>query len=403
MTSEPATRFSGPDEVVEHYKKTCKRLTEAEVNCNMFSKMIRSGVATNDVRNFINKQSKMKRVNQKMNIGLVKSTMKMKLNDACASANRLRQEKRKLKDLLIHKFKYSKSKCRKVVKSTVKETRSHRVTRKLKASKKYILCDQKMKKIIDDENLQAIPEEVLNIVSGVNIFKSELTPEPSADPMVCDPSIKLSKCEMAFLRRGPRFMMRQDLNLNSFKTEIEKMVAKEKYDKTNYDQLDGSSSTLLSEHKLDSNSSLLSEHKLDSKHGLTREEKTLEAKANMVYDKSEKSLDMGRLKATEYKFNKYVHLPKAESVIRESLHEVRRSKMVEVFMRLTAKAMHNKRNKKGDKDTEEERKIESNLSKFEQEGFKSLYKRQTVPSATRGPHWNEVYCQLGEFSYENMG
>ena len=70
------------------------------------------------------------------------------------------------------------------------------------------------------------------MAAGVNVFVGDLVPEPSADPMVCDPNIKLSHSEMAFLRRGPRFMVRQELSLNDFKTELEKMVAKDKYDKS---------------------------------------------------------------------------------------------------------------------------------------------------------------------------
>ena len=78
MTSEPWERFNSPDDVEEQYVKTCIKLTEAEVNVAMFQKMLRSGVATNDVRNFVNKQSKMKRTSQKLNFGLSKHAMKLK-------------------------------------------------------------------------------------------------------------------------------------------------------------------------------------------------------------------------------------------------------------------------------------------------------------------------------------
>ena len=72
MTSEPRNELKDPDEVEELFLRTCRKLTEAEVNVAMFQKMLRSGVATNDVRNFVNKQSKMKRTSQKLNFGLSK-------------------------------------------------------------------------------------------------------------------------------------------------------------------------------------------------------------------------------------------------------------------------------------------------------------------------------------------
>ena len=136
MTGELKQEFNDPDKVEKQFLKTCRKLTEAEVNGAMFHKMMKSGVATNDVRNFTNKQSKMKRTNQKFDSGLSKHAMKLKFNDACASANRLRQEKKRLKDMLVNKFKYSKSRCRGVVKSATAKIRNHRYNRKLKATKK---------------------------------------------------------------------------------------------------------------------------------------------------------------------------------------------------------------------------------------------------------------------------
>ena len=65
-----------------------------------------------------------------------------------------------------------------------------------------------------------LPQEVQELISGVNIFTTTVEPEKSADPMVCDKSIKLSKSELAFLRKGPKFMMRQVVNEGDFCTEI---------------------------------------------------------------------------------------------------------------------------------------------------------------------------------------
>ena len=100
MTSGPRNGFKDPGEVEKQYVKTCRKLTEAEVNSAMFNKMIKSKVATNDARHFSVKQAKMKRVNQKLNTKLSSNIMRLKLNDACATASRLRIEKKRLKDIL---------------------------------------------------------------------------------------------------------------------------------------------------------------------------------------------------------------------------------------------------------------------------------------------------------------
>ena len=54
-----------PKYVEEQLSRVCKRLTETETNIEMFSRMVRTGVATNDVRSFVVKQSEMKRAGQK--------------------------------------------------------------------------------------------------------------------------------------------------------------------------------------------------------------------------------------------------------------------------------------------------------------------------------------------------
>ena len=199
LTSELRMKFNSPEEVERQFGRACKKLTEVEVNVNMFKKMIKSGVTTNDVRHFVVNQSKLKRISQKVNMSLARSAMKIKLNDACAEANRLRQEKCRLKRVLRHSFKYSNSRCKGVVRLALEKAKNHRIERKNKATKKFELCSKKMYQIIDEENFKDIPEDVLEIVKGVNVFNEELTAEPSMAPMVCDPTIRLDKCEMAFL------------------------------------------------------------------------------------------------------------------------------------------------------------------------------------------------------------
>ena len=53
----------------------------------------------------------------------------------------------------------------------------------------------------------------------------------------------------------------------------------------------------------------------------------------MIYSKKDKVRDLGKLRATNYKFNKYVCLPKPETTYREAIHEIRKAEMMKVFKR----------------------------------------------------------------------
>ena len=80
-------------------------------------------------------------------------------------------------------------------------------------------------------------------------------------------------------------MLRQEMNEQDFKTELEKMTVKEKL------------SALNNEVSTDGEASVES---------LTEEASKEAAKSAMVYVKSERVLDLGKMKATDYKFNKRV-------------------------------------------------------------------------------------------------
>ena len=106
----------------------------------------------------------------------------------------------------------------------------------------------------------------------------------------------------------------------------------------------------------------------NSENSLSEEACKEMAKSEMVYLKSEKVLDLGKMKATNYKFNKRIFLPKGETAEREALHEVRRMSMFETFKNTIKKS-----NDGGNK--EDEKRVSSNLSKLELKGMKSLQKR----------------------------
>ena len=273
-----------PKLVEEQLRKVCRRLNETEVNIELFRRMLNNGVATNDVRNFVSKQSEMKKATNKYDLKLSKGAMKGKLSDACALALRLRQSKRRLKNSLIDEFNYPKSKCRAIMSRNGRQNTYHRTKHKTKAIAKYKHCERKIKKVCNEKNIADIPHHVWEVLKNVKIFNEDLEQEPPADPMICDNKIKLNSEEMAFLRRGPRFMMRLDPSLTDFQVQLEKMIALKKYDAANKGEDEDSG---FSSNEDDDDIDVKCEAEM--------------AKASMIYDKGSKQLDLGKMKATNYK------------------------------------------------------------------------------------------------------
>ena len=131
----------------------------------------------------------------------------------------------------------------------------------------------------------------------------------------------------------------------------------------------------------------------------------IQAKASMVFEKGE---DMGKLKATDYKYNKFVYLPRPQKSTKEAKHEVRKVAMERIFkevckqederstMGKTAgckKAGSDGERKRGDK------KIKKNKEKKDEEktnhrDFKNC--SNLTPSETRGVESLKKRIQAGE-------
>ena len=57
-----------------------------------------------------------------------------------------------------------------------------------------------------------------------------------------------------------------------------------------------------------------------------------EARGRVTYDKSNKRLDMGNLRATDYKYNKHVQLLKPKDAYNEAKHELRRTEHMKTLI-----------------------------------------------------------------------
>ena len=116
--------------------ETCRALAGTEGNIYLFSTLKSLGLATNDVKHFVEKQTIHKKADKKVDVKLMKSAMQCKLKDACAHAKRLRQDKNCLRNKVFSKYRNSGTQAKKIVNDIIIRYRNLKKTELGKAKKK---------------------------------------------------------------------------------------------------------------------------------------------------------------------------------------------------------------------------------------------------------------------------
>ena len=302
-------------------EETYGRLAESEALVELFSKLIKHNLATNDVKNFVQKQSIHKRVYSGPDPKVRKAAMKSKLLDAIANSRRLRIDRDTLKRRLAKKYASRKSLCRRIQEDLVKKYRMIKNEKLLANENKFSHIQQKS---LLSRSMKSAPPETAELLSDVNIFsqvQNSVVPEPSLGPFICDPKIKLSENELKLLAKGPKFMVRGELDPEVFEVNLEKMIAKNKYDSIFNDieddcairQTVGGSEISASDRQTKPSadtSKINFESFIDAgKSGENVNEIWEQNCGRMVYNIESKSFNFGNMQATAYKHNRDVFMP----------------------------------------------------------------------------------------------
>ena len=215
------------DQVEKQLMKKNVTLSKLESRVRLFNRMIKYGVSTADVDSFTKKQADLRSVKLKPCDKTKKAAIKSKLNDAKAAITVTRRERRNLKRELEYLLRDKKQ----VMEAKLENMKAHKteITKieDLKNINKFKHLREKQKHIRSNgtsipglggkgqlkDILKDIPSNISEIVKETTIFQSDLTPEPADGPMVCDSKISLSPEEIAFLKRGPRYMLRGNFSL----------------------------------------------------------------------------------------------------------------------------------------------------------------------------------------------
>ena len=388
---------------------TYQKLAAEEARIHLFSTLKSMDLSTNDVTSFINGQTIHKRVLVRPDVKVQKAAMNSKLLDSLTFARKLRRRRDMLKKKLCRKYQQSPSKSRKICSEMVDFYHDSKKVELRHANNKI----ERIKiKSLSEKVIKKAPESTQEFLSHVNVFSQDqysVNPEEPKEPFICSKDIELSANERKILARGPNFMVRDPLDIETFSIELEKAIAKRKYESMFKEKEDDSSdmresaicgirahSSESSCNGHNSKSDKLSEISSESDLAHKREVLWEEQSGKMVFNYKSKTLDLGNLKATDYKHNKYLCMPDPESSDLENLHQFRRTECNRIFKRalksvtpktssnLTPKVGSEQSNVKAGSDRIDKKSShtdraltnpESNLSRDELLGLESLRKK----------------------------
>ena len=195
-------------------------------------------------------------------------------------------------------------------------------------------------------------------------------------PVITCESIKLSDDENLLLSKNPKYAIRKMLNRETYLVEFEKSMIKEKFGRIGKDEVDGKVVIDLDDDKV-----------------TLEMAEWLEMKSRLVYDFEDNNMDLGRCKATDWKTNKRITLPKSGSAKLEAYMEVRRAEANKLFG-----------------SCEDDKEVIENLSVGERKAVKTLQKRaengelqvcQTDKSGRFAVLTRQQYLEAGEALIKN--
>ena len=69
--------------------------------------------------------------------------------------------------------------------------------------------------------MNEVPKETKSLLESVEIFKKDIEPQELIGPMICTEKIKISDDELKFLIKGPKYMLRTELDKIEYSVELD--------------------------------------------------------------------------------------------------------------------------------------------------------------------------------------
>ena len=345
--------------VKSELKRVWVQTAAAEERTVFLESLVKEGLGTKDVEKYEANQADMRFGNKRgeINKKAIMEDMERKICNSKEEESRTRRSRgrlrKRLEDLLGNRTDAYKNCIRKIkekirrIKMKTRENNLTKITR-YKKKKKTILME-------NAEDNRSLPEgwKRYEEVKAFNV--EEIMPEPPKMPVTIvggEEEVVLSEDEVAILKRGPKYALRKALSKEKYMVEVEKAITKDKYERRNREE---NESEKQSSKRMETSEEMAELKRVED---LIMEE---EGKSRMIFQQVGKDLDFGRAKATDWKANKRVYLPRALPPEIEAMYELRRSEAAKIFDRC--------------KELLEDETKDDNLTAQEKRGMKSLQKR----------------------------
>ena len=213
------------------------------------------------------------------------------------------------------------------------------------------------------EGMEEISNEEYKKYGEAELFKynCELKGENLREPEIVvgeGETLELNEDEKSLLALGPKFCVRKRLDEDEFERELEECIAKVKWELMSREEKDRR------EGADPSNAEIMSILTEEEKEDVEEYEEEQEARRRMVYHADDRTWNYSRKRVTDIKGNSMVVLPgKCRKFQEEANLEMLRAELKHCFKEFRGKNCNNK----GEQ--------ESNLTKGEESGLKSLKKR----------------------------
>ena len=331
----------------------------------MLKSLLDRNLATNDIYSFVSGQAFLRDNDSTPDPDMTRIAMKAKIRDVKKSIRIHHRQRRLHEEDLFRGLSYKSRTFRRKIKKIRKTTNNERKLLKEKYEKKIEHLKGKQSNLENGETVceaGASPTVVPNRLEAyqtLSIFggPSDLPrPEKPVGPFICDQTISLTENELKILQRDPKFSVRSQTSKQKFTTEIERMNSKHRYNKGNKKQA-------LSTPRVED----------DPKQDHDRIEKLYETfydyKDKYIYNPLNTTINFNLRRASDYKLNKYICLPKPLPDEEEFECEYRRREYLKGFDEYDKNTQNYKGSSRG------KRNRSSNLSQKEILGLKSLKER----------------------------
>ena len=357
---------------VREYRNVSKKLIEVEEKAKLFQVLLKKGVNLPEEEYQIQKNfSKFKVLGNKKGIlakkheEIMSLSLKLKIKDNNLYGGRLRRKKNWLRGRLMETFGKKSTEWRRLDEEVRSYGSQHRRHLKDKYKKK---TEHLMKKFGDQSKSRILWEDVgkdvKDIMGTPAIFTKEggIIREEIKNPVIVlgpgEEDIVLNENEMAALRLGPKFCVFKKLSEEEFEVDVEECILKIKWDMMGEDGKVRDSADKALE-------VVLGVEECAAIDAEKREEEEIKVgETRSIFDWKNKTLDLGRRRATDVKGNSRVIFPrKARTLGEESALETLRMELFTLFSQYVGENCDSKGEQK------------SNLTRGEEEGLKSLRKR----------------------------